>query len=487
MGEEREKEVVEIYEDHEKPLSSVLDLNEGVAEKSCEATDDAMEEEEEDEDGENNSNSDNGTNNYNDKDDGENSGSANNKGKSEGSSERVPSVRQYNRSKHPRLRWTPDLHMAFIHAVERLGGQERATPKLVLQMMNVRGLSIAHVKSHLQMYRSKKIDDPVHQKSVMSPMDLHLRRGDPFHEMFYQRSGSLLSPRMENGGFSALRNFTDTNRYYSLHHRAQPSHAFDFKSSNFRHQEWAFNQQVMERATTIKDQGPTKGLIHDMIFKKDGKPSTSSHLFDIRDAIHGTTNIDRKPRFLEDRINGGFDGMASSSTGVFPHARANNISQVNCEIPLAWRGRGGNNLLSENKINSRFSDPVAVNGAMGKKFENLFRLEKNLLNKPITRSDEMLREIDTSKIEPKRLKMTIENDYEPDLQLSLSPNLKCNADPIKPNSTTEEVDSKLSLSLSPPSSMQKQHPSKSATTESTSGAALGLSTLDLTMSIKALE
>jgi hypothetical protein len=42
----------------------------------------------------------------------------------EGSGERVPTVRQYNRSKHPRLRWTPDLHMAFLHAVERLGGQE---------------------------------------------------------------------------------------------------------------------------------------------------------------------------------------------------------------------------------------------------------------------------------------------------------------------------------------------------------------------------
>ena len=39
-------------------------------------------------------------------------------------SERKSLVRPYVRSKMPRLRWTPDLHLRFIHAVERLGGQE---------------------------------------------------------------------------------------------------------------------------------------------------------------------------------------------------------------------------------------------------------------------------------------------------------------------------------------------------------------------------
>ncbi|GMN36718.1 hypothetical protein TIFTF001_006235 [Ficus carica] len=87
----------------------------------------------------------------------------------------------------PRLRWTADLHERFVDAVTQLGGASsqiwlfrvicnvyevfsflslffkypkrgitdvaEATPKAIMRTMNVKGLTLFHLKSHLQKYR----------------------------------------------------------------------------------------------------------------------------------------------------------------------------------------------------------------------------------------------------------------------------------------------------------------------------------------------
>uniref|UniRef100_A0A803LZM8 HTH myb-type domain-containing protein n=1 Tax=Chenopodium quinoa TaxID=63459 RepID=A0A803LZM8_CHEQI len=56
----------------------------------------------------------------------------------------------------PRLRWTADLHERFVDAVTQLGGPNKATPKAIMRTMGVKGLTLFHLKSHLQKYRLGK-------------------------------------------------------------------------------------------------------------------------------------------------------------------------------------------------------------------------------------------------------------------------------------------------------------------------------------------
>ncbi|KAI3796257.1 hypothetical protein L1987_38924 [Smallanthus sonchifolius] len=95
-----------------------------------------------------------------------------------GGCERNGTVRQYIRSKLPRLRWTPDLHRCFVHAIHTL----EATPKLVLQMMDVKGLTISHVKSHLQISKPEKGEH------------------ESFNEVGLEKAGHIQEKAGETGG-----------------------------------------------------------------------------------------------------------------------------------------------------------------------------------------------------------------------------------------------------------------------------------------------
>ena len=62
------------------------------------------------------------------------------------------SMRDSRKVKKSRLVWTPELHRRFVNAVNHLG-IENSVPKIIVQLMNVEGLSRQNVASHLQKYR----------------------------------------------------------------------------------------------------------------------------------------------------------------------------------------------------------------------------------------------------------------------------------------------------------------------------------------------
>ncbi|KAL6629405.1 hypothetical protein ACP70R_029170 [Stipagrostis hirtigluma subsp. patula] len=503
MREVKDKEVLVEILDHDGERSmadnKALDLNEGVGAESEEGEvgDDAEDDGEEEDGGStmegagsrSSSNNSSTNNNSESKKGGTNGGS-----KSEGSGEqRVPSVRQYNRSKLPRLRWTPDLHMAFVQAVERLGGQERATPKLVLQMMNVRGLSIAHVKSHLQMYRSKKLDEDGCIKgaisSVYSPMDFHFMRGDRrFHDMsFLHRAAVLSSSRpAEDGSFFASRSSggPEVSRLYGLlQHRPALAQTFDFRNSSFRtSHEWALklNQREVTRKDVVKPSstGPLQFASPTAREERRWWPFT-----DAAGAVAAG----------EHRVEGGRDVNFGYSIGSSSRPLPWPTSPMSGDhrLPFRWRPGSGSNAVgrsgSSTMITARSSDPVVIDeGALESQ-----QLERQKLAEP--GSSAALAVGANLKRPPESTP-----DRTPDLQLSLSPTTVVEAKKRKIAAPSEQeiltMDSSemsISLSLSPPAAasihQQPQRQEKTRTGSSSDGAVLGQSTLDLTMSIRALE
>lgn len=130
----------------------------------------------------------------------------------------------------------------------------------------------------------------------------------------------------------------------------------------YRDQEWSFSQHAAARAGAINDHGPTKGLRHDMILRKEGRPT--SHLFDVRDAIASNN------RTSSDAV-ANYDAMVVRSTdwnGTSSRPLSRTMSAV---ASTGLAALGSHNLLSRGRgsANVISSDPVVTSEALGSRLQ----------------------------------------------------------------------------------------------------------------------
>ncbi|KAK8362757.1 hypothetical protein V6Z11_A03G123900 [Gossypium hirsutum] len=130
----------------------------------------------------------------------------------------------------PRLKWTPELHQRFVEAVNQLGGPDKATPKNLMRVIGISGLTLYHLKSHLQKYRlgksqqteiclSDNLDD--YREIQSSNRDLSSDTSDGTHKLMNESSKIAQALQMQMEVQRKLHEQIEVQRHLQLRIEAQ--------------------------------------------------------------------------------------------------------------------------------------------------------------------------------------------------------------------------------------------------------------------------
>ncbi|KAK4398771.1 Myb family transcription factor IPN2 [Sesamum angolense] len=234
----------------------------------------------------------------------------------------------------PRLRWTVELHERFVDAVTQLGGPDKATPKTIMRVMGVKGLTLYHLKSHLQKFRlGKQPHKDFNDHSMKDASSLELQRNNA-------SSSGILGRSMNDGSnvhiTDAIRMQMEVNR--RLHEQLEVQRHLQLRIEA----QGKYMQTILEKACqTLAGENMASGS-----YNKAMGPDISG----IKDFGPAAMNF---PSLQDLNIYGGSDhlelhhqNMDRSSIDPFMHAnndsmmlgkkRPNPYSNNSGKSPLIW-------------------------------------------------------------------------------------------------------------------------------------------------------
>ncbi|KAK7324123.1 hypothetical protein VNO77_27645 [Canavalia gladiata] len=231
----------------------------------------------------------------------------------------------------PRLRWTVELHERFVDAVTQLGGPDKATPKTIMRVMGVKGLTLYHLKSHLQKFRlgkqpHKEFND--HSiKDGMRASALELQRNTASSSAMIGRNMNEMQIEVQR----RLHEQLEVQKHLQLRIEAQGKYMQSILEKAYQ---TLAGENMASAATNLKGSiGPHQGIPDMGMMKEFGSPLGFSSFQDL-DNIYGSDQIDLQHNMEKPPLDHGF--MPINESLCLGKKRPSPYSTGSGKSPLIW-------------------------------------------------------------------------------------------------------------------------------------------------------